>query len=506
MKKISRIKFENHPVLGFSEFNLIDKGEVKSKGYTTLILGQNGTGKSKMLEELTYALFHLKQNEYKKIKWDKLFDIEIDFCTDNGIRTYSSKDNDFNDFSDRLPDNVIVSAYTFNDKFLKLREDNAFYHYCGLKSATNNIFVNRPSEDCFHNFTSIILEGKDKEDVINIMFSELNLRKCISVTYKNAKGISILKEAKVRKILERTNETRIVSNADIEEFRSIIFNILTNKKGTSRRYQETSYKRFLEDKGDNNRLKKIIEYFSSNDMITTNQLGSLKSNIEFTYSWEKDLSSKDKIENERFRNHIEIFKYLKEIEIITFDNFKIYRNEFFDFNDASSGEFHFLHLFSSVLANIKENSLVIIDEPEISLHPNWQNRFILALQPIFSNYPDAQYIIASHSHFMVSSLEKERSAIITLKRNNSELLVSNLGKEINTLGWSAEQILFDVFGMITDRNPYITDIISEIIEEMSKISPDNDKIDGLKTRLRDLDLHHLESNDPMKKILEGLLA
>lgn len=107
-----------------------------------------------------------------------------------------------------------------------------------------------------------------------------------------------------------------------------------------------------------------------------------------------------------FNTHLDVFKYLKEIEIVKFGNFQVKRDGYYSFDQASSGEFHFLHLTSSILRNLKSNSLVLIDEPEISLHPNWQNKLLYSLKPIFKLFPNSQFICASHSHLLVSSLEK----------------------------------------------------------------------------------------------------
>lgn len=64
--------------------------------------------------------------------------------------------------------------------------------------------------------------------------------------------------------------------------------------------------------------------------------------------------------------------------------------------NLSSGEQHELVLFFELLFNIKENTLVLIDEPEISLHVLWQQKFLEDLQKItkLSNF---DILIATHS-------------------------------------------------------------------------------------------------------------
>ena len=74
-----------------------------------------------------------------------------------------------------------------------------------------------------------------------------------------------------------------------------------------------------------------------------------------------------------------------------------------------------------LLATIKPNSLVFIDEPEISLHPNWQMRYLSFLRELFSDeiFATSHILIATHSHFVISDLKGENSKIIGLKKDEN---------------------------------------------------------------------------------------
>jgi predicted ATP-binding protein involved in virulence len=64
--------------------------------------------------------------------------------------------------------------------------------------------------------------------------------------------------------------------------------------------------------------------------------------------------------------------------------------------DLSSGEQHELVLLYQLLFKVKPNSLILIDEPELSLHVGWQMTFLHDLQEITKqNYIDL--LIATHS-------------------------------------------------------------------------------------------------------------
>lgn len=62
----------------------------------------------------------------------------------------------------------------------------------------------------------------------------------------------------------------------------------------------------------------------------------------------------------------------------------------------SSGEQHELVLFYDLLFNVRPNSLVLVDEPEISLHVAWQQEFLNDIQKVAA-LADLRFIVATHS-------------------------------------------------------------------------------------------------------------
>jgi predicted ATP-binding protein involved in virulence len=64
--------------------------------------------------------------------------------------------------------------------------------------------------------------------------------------------------------------------------------------------------------------------------------------------------------------------------------------------DLSSGEQHELVLLYELLFKVQPNSLVLIDEPELSLHVGWQVQFLKDLQEI-TKLADLDVLMATHS-------------------------------------------------------------------------------------------------------------
>jgi ABC-type lipoprotein export system ATPase subunit len=70
--------------------------------------------------------------------------------------------------------------------------------------------------------------------------------------------------------------------------------------------------------------------------------------------------------------------------------------------DLSSGEQHELVMIYDLLFRQKEHSLVLIDEPELSLHVSWQQSFLGDIGEVLKK-SDADVIIATHAPELIGS-------------------------------------------------------------------------------------------------------
>ena len=73
-------------------------------------------------------------------------------------------------------------------------------------------------------------------------------------------------------------------------------------------------------------------------------------------------------------------------------------------DSLSSGEQHELVLHYDLLFRVPSNTIVLMDEPELSLHVAWQKRFLLDLIDIIQ-LSDFDAMIATHSPFVVGDRE-----------------------------------------------------------------------------------------------------
>ena len=194
-----------------------------------------------------------------------------------------------------------------------------------------------------------------------------------------------------------------------------------------------------------------------------------------------------------------MIRILSNLDILTFPEFKVYKqgNENgYDFVESSSGETQQLCQFISIMSSIESNCLILIDEPENSSHPNWQMSYIGWLQKIFRNYRDCHFLIATHSHFLLTDMEPEWGTIIALDKEGNG--IKNISEGMNTFCWSTDDILYRVFGVCNTRNHAFETDIMTLYKLMSDKSDDFVKISRL---TEELSAFELPENDPLTEIL-----
>jgi predicted ATPase len=106
----------------------------------------------------------------------------------------------------------------------------------------------------------------------------------------------------------------------------------------------------------------------------------------------------------------------------------------------SSGEITLLFRFLPLLVEIEDNSLIVIDEPETHLHPKWIQEFVQNLIKIFKGY-NTHFIIATHSPLVTSDVPVE--CIIGLQKENGQIV--QYRPVSPTFGGYSNDILKNVF-------------------------------------------------------------
>ena len=219
-------------------------------------------------------------------------------------------------------------------------------------------------------------------------------------------------------------------------------------------------------------LSKEYEFINT---INSNVIGDIPSYIatrrNYLATIEEDLTMKEvtnKVVNEinSIFNILELDAKLKGFskDEKTLPIFENSAGEEFDINDLSSGEKQLFLRTLSIKMLEPNNSIILIDEPELSLHPKWQQRIIEVYKKIGENN---QIIVATHSPHILGSVSNEN--IFILYRNENGKIETKTGDELDSsYGQPVERVLKDIMGLESVRTPKIDRDIQELRKLVDK--------------------------------------
>lgn len=137
-------------------------------------------------------------------------------------------------------------------------------------------------------------------------------------------------------------------------------------------------------------------------------------------------------------------------------------NRYTSISQLSSGEFSIFLRIMEISLYIENDSLILIDEPEIHLNPKWINQYYYILRKCFSNL-NCHFIIASQSPLIVGMFSMDQ--IFYLAPNNEGNSVKRVKEE--TFAGSIDSILKYIFDVDYSDNQFIQQEVRNI-ERLSK--------------------------------------
>lgn len=100
---------------------------------------------------------------------------------------------------------------------------------------------------------------------------------------------------------------------------------------------------------------------------------------------------------------------------------------------ASSGEKEIINFLLGIFAFNIKHGLIVIDEPELHLHPKWQNALIdLFLSISDSDSTDNQFILSTHSPIFINNKTVANTLRIFQNKNNASKTVHVEAKDLGT--------------------------------------------------------------------------
>lgn len=140
--------------------------------------------------------------------------------------------------------------------------------------------------------------------------------------------------------------------------------------------------------------------------------------------------------------------------------------------------------------------VVLIDEPENHLHPELQK---ILLPNLIRAFPTAQFIVATHNPFIVSSVPS--SNVYVLAFGEDRHVTSSLLDLLNKAG-SSNDILRDVLGLSTTLPVWVEVKLKALVEEYLPRGLDESTLAQLKSKLAELGLAEFLP-DTLARLLDG---
>lgn len=534
--KLLTLDLRENALMGKSHllYDFIDQNDSQQTIYTTVIIGANGTGKSNLFRiiiELFKELNDLKKGRNRSYRVDGLFNLK--YSLNGDIYEYTNilyADGTFKydgqpeldaqnpdksnraylringkkqvDFSNaHFPLSIVANSIMLTDKFPFFKKEeneggekiDAFpqYRYLGVRNisqgASTRAYVRRTVE--------FIVEQFEKQESNKTGFIAALKRATDFLELDNSIDI----------FYHTSNNSKFFKGNLTPEDLDSYFAPIRAKYPNSDDNPPFKLNQYLKIKDDRALLQSICNF--CNALVQEGRLEKLwykySSIRKITYNLiEPDLLK-------RLNTEYPLLEHLRQLGMISSPEIQLKRASGYSLQESSSGEYHFFASIVGLLATVKPtNSLILIDEPEISLHPNWQMKYLSFLRELFSDeeYATCHIMIATHSHFLISDLKGEGSKIIGLKRAEKAIEIIPMPKGQDTFGWSAEEVLLDVFNVPTTRNYFIADRIGEILDLISNKNRNEELIRDKVQSLMNKNVLHLSENDPLNSIWKKLVS
>lgn len=150
------------------------------------------------------------------------------------------------------------------------------------------------------------------------------------------------------------------------------------------------------------------------------------------------------------------FGIVKDVEVCL-----VKRGERLPILGASSGELTLLTSFIFISAHIDKETVILIDEPENSLHPKWQIEYIKNLVSLFYFY-QPKIIIATHSPLVINGGRANLKELSIYKGNRNGFFL--LGNEKRNV----EEIYEEYFDVTTPENRFLSELVMDKLNLLSE--------------------------------------
>lgn len=419
--KISKIKISKLYNSYSYNFDL-----TKAEGDICIFTGPNGYGKTTVLQiidslsKIDLLFFYTITFDFISIIFDN--NDELVVKTDNERKDIISDKKDTSDFPSFIEfEYKIHKAKTINQLKFSLTDFFKFLPRSFFKN-TNLSIIDEISIDILREYLNNNIELYEKYAAENGQEQLLFLFRRINVFFIPAQRLFYINQEefsqyhyRLEKQKKSSIEKMVNSLQELLEKARLDYLLVTQKHDNNFIHKLLSSRNGYSEKEYNDKaavLKKHIEEIHSFNMIDSIKIlpyAQEHKNILSTYldDWEEKLASYDQIikklrlfseivNAKQFTNKNLVFSPQNGLSIITTPGKHI------DINKLSSGEKNELIMLYHFIFDVKDSSILLIDEPEISLHVAWQLQFLEDIEKI-TKVKNIQIILATHSPQIINN-------------------------------------------------------------------------------------------------------
>ena len=150
----------------------------------------------------------------------------------------------------------------------------------------------------------------------------------------------------------------------------------------------------------------------------------------------------------------------------------------FTIDELSTGEKTLLSKIMYLYFKDYKDKVILIDEPELSLHPSWQNQ-VLKIYENFALKNNCQIIIATHSPHIIGSAKAGYIRLLK-KEDDRVVAIENIDR---SYGLEFDKILTDIMGVENLRTPAVAKDVRKLWDLLADENYESEEYQSLYSKL-----------------------
>lgn len=177
--------------------------------------------------------------------------------------------------------------------------------------------------------------------------------------------------------------------------------------------------------------------------------------------------------------------------------------QYYEIEEMSSGQWQLINCLFGLCVFLADNSLVLVDEPENSLHPQWQRNYVSLIRKMVAHRRGCHVIIATHSPFLVSSLLPSEGNVVRLERDDETAAIDAVHEEA-AYGWIPGDVLRQRFDLATERPPEFENALNSALQIMRRPGERTAELKTIARRLATMK-ENLPEHDTIRNVLDVII-